>query len=650
MGSKNKETLDIVKLIENNPNTKLSKDYENKMISKIKKEFTEPQQQLFVGSFYCHLKFDAKDDFVIDLDDVWKWIGFTRKDNAKRLLEKFFIEDRDYKVSPIQSEKKTQIEVFLQKEENPKLSKLDDNKGGRPNEQILMTVNTFKKFCLKAGTKKADEIHDYYIKLEELLQETINDETNELKNQLLLKDNQILIKDKQHKNDLKMKKHDTLINLMKAKKSVYLGEIEENKFIKVGSSDEVDCRIKRLNDVYENMIFLEIFECVHFREIEENILKDPIILKHLYRDPIKLDGSVSFEVVELSSKFTYNDLLNIVKKHVAKDETYSMNPTQLLEKQKMDLEKQKLDLEKQKLDFCLIYAVLNNDKYSDDARKIVKDTIPNMLKNSFINNKLLNEKQIEKNDSNNDNDNDNYNDDNSDSNSDAEIKNNNLNNDISLEINRNIRSAQGRKIQKIDPNDITKVITVYDSMMYLLRCPEYAQVKRSQILEAIENNTIFKDYRWNFVEKGEDQNISKAEPTNLDKKKYNSNVVLQLNETKTKILNSYMTKIKLLNELGITKRKLNKIIENGLKFNSHYYVLSQNCPEVLLKEYKGSTIRSIKKCLIKQINPISKSELIFNTFGEISTKLGFKAQSIQKAIKNKTMYGGSIWELCEKIQ
>ena len=26
-----------------------------------------------------------------------------------------------------------------------------------------MTINCFKKFCLKAGTKKAEEIHEYYI-------------------------------------------------------------------------------------------------------------------------------------------------------------------------------------------------------------------------------------------------------------------------------------------------------------------------------------------------------------------------------------------------------------------------------------------------------------------------------------------------------
>ena len=48
----------------------------------------------------------------------------------------------------------------------------------------MLNINTFKKFCLKADTKKADEVHDYYIKLEELLQETVNDESSELRLQL----------------------------------------------------------------------------------------------------------------------------------------------------------------------------------------------------------------------------------------------------------------------------------------------------------------------------------------------------------------------------------------------------------------------------------------------------------------------------------
>ena len=41
-------TLNIVELIENNPITKLSRNYNNKLITKIKDNFTETQQQLFV--------------------------------------------------------------------------------------------------------------------------------------------------------------------------------------------------------------------------------------------------------------------------------------------------------------------------------------------------------------------------------------------------------------------------------------------------------------------------------------------------------------------------------------------------------------------------------------------------------------------------
>ena len=69
-------TLNIVELIENNPITKLSTSYNNKLIIKIKDNFTETQQQLFIASFYCYLNCDQKNDFVIDLDTVWKWLEF----------------------------------------------------------------------------------------------------------------------------------------------------------------------------------------------------------------------------------------------------------------------------------------------------------------------------------------------------------------------------------------------------------------------------------------------------------------------------------------------------------------------------------------------------------------------------------------------
>ena len=96
---KNEKQLDIISLIEKNPLTRLGNDYQSKFIERINSEFTDTQQQLFVASFYCYLNYDSKKDFVIDLDEIWKWLGFSRKDPAKRLLEKYFIINVDYIVN-----------------------------------------------------------------------------------------------------------------------------------------------------------------------------------------------------------------------------------------------------------------------------------------------------------------------------------------------------------------------------------------------------------------------------------------------------------------------------------------------------------------------------------------------------------------------
>lgn len=66
----------------------------------------------------------------------------------------------------------------------PKAS-LEKEKHGCQNKQtILLIIKCFKLLCLKAQTKKASEIHKYYMKLGKILHEIVEEETNELKLQL----------------------------------------------------------------------------------------------------------------------------------------------------------------------------------------------------------------------------------------------------------------------------------------------------------------------------------------------------------------------------------------------------------------------------------------------------------------------------------
>ncbi len=143
------EQLNIVELIENNPVSKLSNTYNNKLLEKIKNTFTNFEQQLFISSFYCYLKYDKNNDFVVDLDDVWKWLGFKQKIDAKRLLEKYFVSNIDYNINSTLIE-----EIYEMSSQNVALGKskavlANENgvkkNGGQNIKKIYMTIKCFKR-------------------------------------------------------------------------------------------------------------------------------------------------------------------------------------------------------------------------------------------------------------------------------------------------------------------------------------------------------------------------------------------------------------------------------------------------------------------------------------------------------------------------
>ena len=222
------KSINIVKLIEENPNTKLSKPYQGKLINKLKDSFSTDEQQLFISSFYCYLNYKS-DDFVIDLDDIWSWLGFTRKDSAKKCLEKYFKADIDFKL------------VSRQLAEN--LS------GGRPSEKIMLNIKTFKKMCLTAATSKANEIHEYYIKLEETLHEVIDEESNELRLQLQMKEEQMKMKD----DTIKKLRRETQV--VDGRKVCYLCTAEEKESEGIYTIGKAVDLQKRLNDYNDNKLF-----------------------------------------------------------------------------------------------------------------------------------------------------------------------------------------------------------------------------------------------------------------------------------------------------------------------------------------------------------------------------------------------------------
>lgn len=181
-------TFDIVKFMEDNPITKLSVPYQSRLINKIKHVFTEEEQCIYLTSFYCYLQYNPSNEYVVNLDDIWEWIGFSTKGNAKRSLKKYFTEGIDFITKPLIPRDKQSNCTILSPGESlipkDKQSSASIDVGGHNKEDIFVTINTFKRLCMRAETKKAYELHEYYLKLENILQELIDEESSELRQQL----------------------------------------------------------------------------------------------------------------------------------------------------------------------------------------------------------------------------------------------------------------------------------------------------------------------------------------------------------------------------------------------------------------------------------------------------------------------------------
>ena len=61
---------------------------------------------------------------------------------------------------------------------------MENNLGGRPEEKIMLNVDTFKNLCMISNTEKGKEIRKYYVKMENILNKIINEELKDKDNQL----------------------------------------------------------------------------------------------------------------------------------------------------------------------------------------------------------------------------------------------------------------------------------------------------------------------------------------------------------------------------------------------------------------------------------------------------------------------------------
>jgi hypothetical protein len=552
------KTLDIVELIENNPITRLSNTYNTRLLYKLKTNFTDFQQQLFVSSFYCYLNYDKSKDFVIDLDNVWRWLGFQQKHHCKMLLEKNFIVDKDYIIfAPAAAGANNSVE---NKPEN--LNK--KIRGGHNKETVLLTIKTFKSLCLKAQTKKANEIHEYYMKMEELLQQAVEEESIELKTQLQ-QQNILIEQQKQKEIELKKQLHTTtetekqkmllseygvngpIVYIIKVK-SYENGEY----IIKIGESRRgVRNRYNEHKQRYGDILLLDCFLVDKSKDFENFLHKHPQIR---HNKVTTFEGhETEQELFLIGGELSYTMVLRIIDENKNNFKTYSFS-----EIERMQKECERLKTEENKIvvdaSYNIINSISNTTLFAEEFNEIKKQN--QLLITKIENLEKTHEKSIQ------------------------EILNklNTMQTKTTTNFNEPIPTL-GPRLQKINP-DTLQLIKIYETVAECMK--EDNRLKRPSLNKAILENSVYAGYRWLFVDRELDANtIHNIEPTKQTKTQ-NLGYVVKLNEGKTEILNVYLDrKTAAQNNNYSSISSLDTPVKNGTITNGNYYMLYDKCDQSL---------------------------------------------------------------------
>ena len=514
-------SVDIVNLIESNPITKFSGDYQSKLVEKVKLNFTNYEQQMFLSSFYCYLKYDSKNDFVIDLDNIWKWLGFSQKVNAKMLLEKQFVVDINYKKL-----------LLLQQKQHEKIH------GGHNKETFMLNVETFKKFCLKAGTKKADDIHDYFIKLENIMFEITKEESEELKKQVLqleTKNKETEEKILKEKEKVLLSEYDNIGNM------IYIIKVKTNDdgtyIVKIGHSTKgIKERYQQCKTNHTNILLLNCFRVDKSYEFEQFLHSHKNIQPTNIRN---LQGHESEkELFLIGTTLTLQMVIKIIDDNI---DNYNYKVRELL----LEIENLKLKNSGQSINNnndVLLKELVNTNKLLTNKVTSLENSIQTIL------NKL----------------------------NAQETK-------LVTGFNQQMPHL-GPRLQKINPETL-QLVKVYESVTEAMN--EDKNIKRPSISKAVEENTIYCGFRWLLVERNLDPNIiHEIQPTKQTTPQ-NVGYIAKLNANKSEILNVYLdrkTAAKLNGYQSLSA--LDNPVKNFTITNNHYYMLYENCDIELIDKFE----------------------------------------------------------------
>lgn len=596
-------------------------NFDNYLISKLNTE--EEKQFSLHFKIYLEYEYNNPNKFSIDFDDVWKWCQFTQKIHAKTVLLKHFKENEDY----IIKKEKEDLPSF-QREQIFSNDKKNVGSGGHNKETIMLTVNTFKEFCMRASTSKAKEIRNYYIKLEQIFFKYIKEQ---------------LEKTNKEVSQLKLTNNKTLKNIYNKKNVVYIMKLQtinnDEFIIKIGKSDDIKDRTTALSTHYgcttdSPLVIMDVYPCEDNYRFEQFLHTYPEINSYKYTGLINNKTS-STEAYIVNEK-KYNNIKKIIEENIklydAKNLDEFVLKTKILELQvkekeltyhskELDLMKDNPELYKQHLEYKLEYIkICNNPELCNKHIELLKLQDSSNKKESTYTQPIQQSQEPQN----------------------------------KYTVPKKVIAEQGPYVQVYDANDITKLLHVYNGITEAIRNVE--DTSFSGIKKAHKNKQIYKGYRWNLVERNERNEGNENDVKDIGEscdtlRQKTEGLIAMLNIDKDEIENVFVKQKEAAICIGQLVSAMSGAIKYERPLSNKYFILwdklDENLKEAYLEDNELPEITDKQNGRkVEQINPETKEVLhTYLSMAEVIKEHKISEKTIKRYSKEKKVYNGFLWNI-----
>jgi prophage antirepressor-like protein len=430
----------------------------------------------------------------------------------------------------------------------------------------------------------------------------------------------------QHKCELST--HKTLLKAYDKKNLVYIckfNKVNDKFVIKIGSTQDIKERLANISNTFDcqEPLLLDIFENNNYKKFERKIHHNPNISQH-YEKVFKKDGTVSRETYLINEEIyhVFIGLINQIKVEFTPVDGKEIEELKLLQQDKqirlselklqhlqVALEMKRVELELQQHKFMKINEI-KEFQPEEDELDVEVDTEEGDTEEGDT-------KEVEKEP--------NY-------------------------IKKRNNGIKTPKIYQYNPDELKNHIKIYDSPSELER--SNCQISLAALKRASQNNSIYKNYRWLYVNRLEQPPEQLCDTVATKFKSPEIRYIAMIDIKQTKILAVFASQKEAVESRNMKCNGFTRAIQKQHISSGHYWNFFDDCSNAMKAEYLDNNalpekLLSTSGIKIQKIDPITKNVIaVYNTKREIVKKYQISYIKLNSLINNATeeVYNGFIWK------